>query len=39
MDICQFKNIDDVIHMQPEVSFLITTVDNLTLIGQELKEL
>ena len=25
--------------MQPEVSFLITTVDNLTLIGQELKEL
>ena len=38
-EICQFKNIDHVIPMQPEVTFLTNTVDNLKLFGQELTEL
>ena len=39
MEICQLKDIDDVIPMQPEVPFLTTTVEKFKWFGQELTEL
>ena len=38
-EIFQFKYIDDVILLQPEVPLSTTTVENLKWFGQELKEL
>ena len=39
METSQFKDIDDVIPMQPEVSFLTTSVEKLKWFGQELTKL
>ena len=38
-EICKFKDIDDVIPMQPEVPFSTTTVKDLKWFGRELTEL
>ena len=38
-EICKFKDVDDVIPMQPEVPFSTTAVKNLKWFGQELTEL
>ena len=39
MEICQFKDIDDVIPMQPEVSFSTTAVEKLKWLYKNLTEL